>query len=113
MTISTDEIITYDKLFESCRSISKSQKNKVLLSRYQAWLFRKKLRLMCKQPQRHPRALFEILELGFNLSLTVITAPKLISLAYFHDVDEAGFNRVSFEEYNKKILVTFNPKNPL
>lgn len=111
MTISSDEIITYDRLMDVSRTIDKTKQNKVLLSNYQAWLFRKKLQLMCHPPGRQPIRTLEIIVFALILLLTIITSPKLMFLADFHDVGETAFHRVSFERHQGRILVTFNPRH--
>ena len=104
-----DQLIYYDQIPIYAKQLRQNECAKVVLSRYQAFLFRKKTQMMRHVKQKSLLGnFFDIIKfLGVSLAI-FITCPKVMFLSDLHEASDVGRDRIEFQEYKGKILVIFN-----
>lgn len=105
-----ERIISYNEILQFAGKVDTSKQVRVLLSRYQAFLFRKKTKMLQDTSFGSPmgNTLGFIKFIAIALAI-LITCPKVAFLSDFRGSDNRWLDRLVFEDYDNKVLVIFNP----
>lgn len=106
-----EEIIKYSEIPLRSRNLNKAKPVRVRLSKYQAWLFKKKLEMMCDALVNRSM-LGKLVDTGqflFVLILIFLTSPKISFLSDYYDFDVTVRDRIEFGGFEGDVLVTINP----
>ncbi|WP_124944900.1 hypothetical protein [Sulfurirhabdus autotrophica] len=105
-----DKIISYNEILQYAGKVDTNKQVKVLLSKYQAFLFRKKTKMMQHVTRKSLIGnMFDIIVFIATTLAIFTTCPKVAFLSDFHGADKGWPERIVFQDHNKKVLVIFNP----
>lgn len=106
----TEKIISYSEILQYAGKVDTSRQVKVLLSKYQAFLFRQKTKMMQHAARKSLIGnAFDIIVFITTALAIFTTCPKVAFLSDFHGADKGWLDRIVFQGYNNKVLVIFNP----
>lgn len=103
-----ERILLYEEIPKVCDHVDKTKRSRVLLSRFQAKLYKKMAEHSLK-PLRKLAYILDMCAYASVLGCVLLFAKNLFLLAYFHRHDDHSLKAIEFEERGDKVLVTFNP----
>lgn len=103
-----NHIISYSEISYT-QSIDKNQTIRVLLSNYQAFLFRSKIEMQKQIYKKHfIKDLLDKVMFSLTMLAIFVSCPRVAFLSYFHDADSVGLEKIEFQKYGDKVLVIFS-----
>ena len=102
-------MIEYKDIPKYCDHVNKDKRSTVILSRRQAWLFRRLTRNRL-EPLRGPARFFDMIIYAGFLLCVIVGARNLLLLSYFQRHNDSRVDLVQFNDLdNGKVAVIFNP----
>lgn len=103
------EMIEYKDIPIYCDQVDKDKRSTVILSRYQAWLYKRLTQNRLKPLRGLARFLDMIVYSGLVVCVFAC-ARNLLLLSYFHRHNDSRTDLIEFRDlHNRKVAVTFNP----
>ena len=103
-----DKILLYDDIPKVCDHVDKTKRSRVLLSKFQARLYKKMTEHGLKRLSKAAYVL-DMCSYSAVLLCVFVFAKNLFLLAYFHRHDDLSLSKLIFQQENNGVLVTFNP----
>lgn len=100
-------IIPYADIPKFADTAERGQRYVILLSRFQANLYRKKIQHDLTLSGKD-RPVLDGFFYGLRLGLMLLCCRNLLLLSYFHDFDPLSLKAIEFRVYEEKVLVILN-----
>jgi hypothetical protein len=102
-------MIEYKDIPKYCDRVDKDKRTTVVLSSYQAWLY-KRLTQNGLKPLRGLARFFDVIVYAGLVVCVFVCARNLLLLSYFRRHNDSRADLVEFNDlHNGKVAVTFNP----
>ena len=99
-------IISYYEIEQYADTVDKDDPPAVLLSKYQALLYKRMVRSKLK-PLQGTLLFLDSLFYGLLLLVVILTARKLLLLVQFHRFDNDSLKQLEFVNHDEQILLKF------
>lgn len=102
-------MIEYQDIPKYCDRVNRDRRSSVVLSKRQAWLF-KRLTRNRLEPLRGPARFLDMITYVGVLACVLVCARNLLLLSYFHRHNDSRVDLIRFRNLDGgKVEVTFNP----